>query len=165
MVIWKAINDYEGLYEISNIGQIKSLYTNKILKNNLGKSGYYQIQLFKNKQFKQLSIHRLVAEMFIPNPENKPQVNHINAIKKDNRVENLEWVTGDENMSHAKNLNLFKNSYAAQKNVCKKVKDTNTNIVYDSIKIASEELNINYTSLRSMLCGKTRNSSGIVYVD
>lgn len=164
-IIWKPLKNYEGLYEISNTGKIKSLYKNRILKDSLTKYGYYQVQLFKNKQYKQYLVHRLVAENFIENPENKPQINHINALKTDNRVTNLEWVTSAENMNHAKKLGLLKGNEKSKYNACKKVKDTITGIVYPSLKQASLDLNIKYSILRSMLSKKQKNTTSLIYLD
>lgn len=105
--IWKDIEGYEGLYQVSNMGRIKSLKYNNgstiydrelIRKPNQLKNGYCNIILNKNGKAKAYRIHRLVAKAFVPNPENKDQINHINMIKNDNRAENLEWVTGSENM-------------------------------------------------------------------
>ena len=100
--VWKPIKDYEGLYEISNLGRVKSLNykrtgKEKILKNTENSKGYLIVCLTKNEKRKQFKIHRLVAEAFIPNPEDKPCIDHINTIKNDNRVENLRWVTNEEN--------------------------------------------------------------------
>ena len=111
---WRDIKGYEGLYQISNIGRIKSCnklsYDNKrikskILKTKINKNGYEQIFLYKNNTKKYKSVARLVAEAFIPNPENKPEVDHINTIRNDNRVENLRWVTKKENMNNKITLN------------------------------------------------------------
>lgn len=113
--IWKAIKDYEGLYEISNLGRIKSLkriekfYHNnndKILIRSKCSNGYLKIVLSKNNLHKNYMIHRLVAEAFIPNPENKPTVNHKDGNKQNNCVDNLEWATYSENIQHAYNLGL-----------------------------------------------------------
>lgn len=111
MEIFKDIKGYEGLYQISNLGNVKSLKFNKqrILKSLKNGRGYLNIRLYKNDINKTYSIHRLVALNFIPNPKNKPDVNHINAIKTDNRIDNLEWTTTQENVNHAFKLGLIKN--------------------------------------------------------
>lgn len=93
--IWKDIKGYEGHYKISNTGKVYSCKSDKILRPN--EDRYYQVQLCKDGKTKAKRIHRLVAETFIPNPENKPQVNHIDHDTHNNNVNNLEWVTKDEN--------------------------------------------------------------------
>ena len=102
--IWKDIKEYEGLYQVSNMGRVKSLNYNrsgkeKIMKQSFDK-GYLRVGLTKNRKIKTIKVHRLVAIAFIPNVENKPEVDHINTIKTDNRVENLRFVTGIENMNN-----------------------------------------------------------------
>lgn len=112
--IWRDIKGYEGLYEVSDLGNVKSLersivrkdgtsyyIAERILRPRKKSEGYLDVALNKDGKAKHYRVHRLVAEMFIPNPENKPEVNHINANKSDNRVENLEWATREENIHHA----------------------------------------------------------------
>lgn len=100
---WKDIKGYEGLYQVSNQGRIRSFWHRRKGVDCLVQTsvyGYKYVTLHKEKQ-RTFRVHRLVAEAFIPNPEGKPQVNHINGDKGDNRVTNLEWCTGSENMIHA----------------------------------------------------------------
>lgn len=111
--VWKPVPGYDGLYEISNHGKVKSLerkmpYQNsfravpeRILKTNIINGGYVQVTLQKGRRRKSLLVHRLVAESFIQNPQNLPQVNHIDGNKLNNRSDNLEWCTAKENISHA----------------------------------------------------------------
>lgn len=105
----EKIEGFES-YFISNNGVVYSdKYTErKILSPRANKRGYLYVNLCNNGKYKSISIHRLVAQAFIPNTENKPEVNHINGIKTDNRVENLEWVTKSENIQHAFDNNLNK---------------------------------------------------------
>ena len=115
--IWKQIKGYEGLYEVSNFGRVKSLdrYVNrftknrerriihikeKILKQHTNTAGYYTVVLTKESISKWVRVHRLIADAFIPNPHNLSEVDHINTDKKDNRIENLRWCTHKENMNN-----------------------------------------------------------------
>jgi len=115
--VWVNIKNFDGHYQISNLGRIKSIKSNIIMKQNLKRNGYLNIKLCKNNKEYYLSVHRIVAENFIDNSDNKPQVNHINKIKSDNRLENLEWVTMSENMIHSsltqikKGVNLSNKDY------------------------------------------------------
>lgn len=103
------LKDYEGLYNITSNGDLYSLYKNKnkLMSSRVDSTGYLRLTLSKNGKETKFSVHRLIALSFIPNPENKPCVNHINAIKTDNRIENLEWCSYKENLIHAQNLGLM----------------------------------------------------------
>lgn len=98
---WKDIPNYEGLYKVSNLGNVKSTYHNKILKPSADKYGYVRFSATKNKKQKTLRIHRLVAELFIPNLNNLPQVNHRDGNKLNCAKSNLEWCTDSFNKLHA----------------------------------------------------------------
>ena len=105
MEIWKDIEGFEGLYKVSNLGRIKSLNyrctkKEKLLKHGSDKDGYLNVKLCKEGKVKSRSVHRLVAQAFIPNPDNKPEVNHKDEDKTNNKVENLEWVTSKENINY-----------------------------------------------------------------
>jgi len=111
--IWIEIEGYEKNYEVSNLGNIRRKYSKKtksLQKKNRDKKDYYTgVCLYQNEKIENKLVHRLVAQAFIPNPENKPCVNHINSIKHDNRVENLEWCTSRENKIHSIDSGTTKN--------------------------------------------------------
>ena len=101
--IWQDIEEYEGIYQISNFGRIKRLYCNKkekVLKPFI-KNGYYTVRLSKKSKVKNFRVHRLIGKAFIKNPNNYNIIDHINGIKTDNKFENLEWVTHKENTRRA----------------------------------------------------------------
>lgn len=108
--IWKDVKGYEGLYKISNLGNVLSLNFNhsnysKCLKP-FDNDGYLRVAFNCNNQYKRFLVHRLVAEAFIPNPENKPFINHIDGNKRNNNIDNLEWVSASENTRHAIRIGL-----------------------------------------------------------
>lgn len=105
---WRDIPDFEGKYQVSNHGRIRNRNTGHVRSTQL-KHGYVRVNLTdSNGKDRNVSVHRAVAAAFIPNPENKPEVNHKNGVKDDNRLENLEWVTPEENFKHAVENDLYK---------------------------------------------------------
>lgn len=130
--IWKDIPDYEGLYQVSNLGRVKSLEryvkhlsgSMKLLKERIlviiKNGGYYRVTLSKNNIKKAKTIHRLIGESFIPNPNNLPFINHIDGNKLNNSVENLEWCTSQENCIHAVYTGLM-SSQSGEKNPSSKL--------------------------------------------
>ena len=152
------INGYEGLYAIDTNGKIFSYPKSpplgrpylsfRCLKTRITRHGYEQVSLRLNNKNKLVYIHRLVAETFIPNPENKPQVNHIDGNKQNNHVSNLEWCTSRENQLHAYKMGLktpsIRECYPTGADNClsKKVRCIETGEIYDSARIASESLGL-----------------------
>lgn len=116
--IWKDIKNYEDIYQISNLGRVKSLnreviqknrvinWPERIFKTTSTKNKYSNIKIYNKNGFENVSVHRLVGIAFVPNSNNKLFINHINGIKNDNRAENLEWCTTSENVKHAYRIGL-----------------------------------------------------------
>ncbi len=122
--IWKDIPEYEGLYQVSNLGNVKSLprktwfvlRKEKVIKKRFdGRWLYHLVFLYNNWKWTNLLVHRLVAQSFVQNPENKKEVNHKNWIKTDNTIENLEWMTHSENHIHKFRVLGFKNNFMIKK--------------------------------------------------
>lgn len=167
---WMPIPGHEGDYEISNFGRVKSLIKGRImaLTNN---DGYLYVKLRGGKHKR---VHRVVAQVFIPNPENKPGVNHINGNKQDNRVSNLEWVTAKENMRHAMELGLipkkpnnqpvrYPKGYLQQKRVDQLAKDGTFIKTWDSQKIAAKTLGILGTCISECCKGNKKSAGGFLW--
>lgn len=135
-------------------GELQNLpIKGKRVRPSYDKDGYLTIQLSNEGRLGYYKIHRLVAKAFIPNPENKPQVNHKNGIRDDNRVENLEWVTAKENVRHAYDV-LGRKSHG------KKVKCVETQEQFQTVQEASEKTGICYDCIRRAAIGKRKTGGG-----
>lgn len=165
---WKNIKGYHGLYQVSNLGNVKSFVqkNERIMKLSNNGNGYFFVGLKKEKKTKIFYIHRLVAESFIGVIENKIEVNHINGIKNDNRVENLELVTRSQNIKHSFDfLNRDKRKGVKNdKNSC--LKNGNSTIVINSLNnekysviSASFFLGMNYSTFKAKMSGQNKNNT------
>lgn len=133
--IKRDVVGYEGLYSIDIFGNVIRLSDNKEMKQQMNKFGYVNVSLSKNGKQKQHKIHRLIANAFIPNPQNKEQVNHIDGNKAHNVVWNLEWTTSKENNIHASNTGLIHKA--------RKVKIVETGEIYNSLGSCARAINGN----------------------
>jgi len=157
--IWKDIEGYEGKYLVSNFGRIKSMpnkswNSERILKPL--KQTYCFIDLCKDAKVKKFTIHRIVAKAFILNNQYKPDVNHINGDKHDNRVENLEWVTKSENQKHAAKLGLI--NCKGSRNSQSKLTEDIVIAIFNSNKRTSE-LSKEYNITQSTICDISKGRS------
>ena len=162
MVIGYRRTTVLDLYAIEEDGDIYSFheshYGHKITPR-LDKDGYPAVSLSFEGKRQSFQLHRLLAQLYIPNPENKPQVNHINGDKSDYSLKNLEWVTASENMQHAVNNGLCKPPVAPRR-----VIDACTGKQYPSLKEAAADLNISYSNCKKYLTGRTKNKTCLQYV-
>lgn len=165
MIEWRPIKGFEGLYEVSNLGQVRSLNYNrtgeaKILRLSKDRYGYPSVNLYKNKKSYTKTVHRLVAVAFIPNIDNKPQVNHIDGDKTNNRVSNLEWVTAKENQQHAWETGLRNEETKREisESHKKQVICVTTNETFNCILEAEEKYNIAHQNISKCCKGKLKSA-------
>jgi hypothetical protein len=157
--IWKPIVGYEGRYEISNLGNVASLKyargsNRRLLKQSTNTWGYSQVTLSKDKEKCNKTVHRLVAEAFIENPNKHKQINHIDENKHNNRVDNLEWCDSKHNMNYGNRTAKASNS--KKKPVIATLPD-GTEEYYESIKDAAEILHLSHSTISASLHKKWRH--------
>ena len=164
---WKDIPGYEGLYQASNLGRIKRILfvnnittkkENKILKTRINKNNREQVMLYKNGKRKNKTVHRLVASAFLPNPNNYPEVNHIDGNSINNILTNLEWCTKKYNMKHAYDNNLtHMKEYNRKKS---KPIIRNDGVKYDNAYAAAKDLGVTVFAVRDVLKKRTHTCKG-----
>ena len=170
---WKDIEGFEGYYQVSDMGRVRSLdrvvtttrhgkplsmtTKGRILRAPVTRDGYVSIQLFKHSKYYTFRVHRLVAKAFIDNEDNLPEINHIDGNKQNNRVENLEWCTRGHNIRHAFRTGLIKKEN--MRSNAKKVRRSD-GVVFDSLTKAAEESGTHISDV-SMCChGKLAHTAG-----
>lgn len=190
--VWKDVKGYEGYYQVSNKGRVRSVdriikmgkitgkVKGKILKIQNDGHGYGQVSLSREGKYKSYKVHRLVAEHFVPNPNNLKHVNHIDGDKTNNNADNLEWVTQKENNQHAWDNDLNRNTEKQRKAArewCKvnrekmvaglkrvKIKCLNNGKIYNSIKEASEDLGISHQAISRVSLGQRKHTHGYRFI-
>lgn len=183
---WKDVVNYEGYYQVSNLGRIKSLDRVIVDKNGVemqipsiikklqkSKTGYWCIELWRHNKLKYVKVHRLIADAFIPNPENKPQVNHIDSNRLNNDISNLEWCTPSENTIHAVRLGRIKSPMVGMKGL---FTARNKPVIQLSISgvilkefmsqtAAAIELGLSPTNISACVNGKTKTCGGFKWIN
>jgi hypothetical protein len=166
--IFKDIQGFEGLYQVSNLGNVKSLNYNhtgkeKILKPAKNNKGYLMVNLYKEGKQKTCKIHRLVAQSFIENPQNLPQVNHKNEIKTDNASSNLEWCTNEYNNNYGTRNQRVAESNTNNPNKSKPVLCVETGKIYSSTNEVQRELGFSQGNISSACRGKYKQAYGYTW--
>ena len=181
---WKDVVGFEGLYKVSTDGVVlgckreyycgvsgktKRILKERVIVGGTNKLGYRRVVLYSDKNTKRIFVHRLVAEAFIPNPDKKPEIDHINTNRSDNRVVNLRWVTHFENQNNPITKQKQKNAQLGEKNFwfgkkgalhyrSKKVLCKETGIIYDGVSEATRCTGIHHISCCA--CGKRKTAGG-----
>ena len=172
-VMWRPVVGYEGRYEVSNDGRIRSLdiYVNcaggkqrlskgRIKPIHANNRGYLTVNLCKDNDTTRYLVHRLVAEAFVPNTNNKPQVNHIDGDNTNNRAENLEWVTDNENKAHS-SIEVGGTQRPKKKVLVREI-STGIEQVFEGLRVAERALHLDHKSALNVLNGRQHKTKGYV---
>lgn len=167
---WKDVKEFEGLYQVSNKGRVRSLdrvingkrYTGKILSSKVN-AGYPIVRLCDGSRKLSVRVHRIVAETFLDNPKGLPEVNHKDGNKRNNKVGNLEWCTSRENKIHAWMTGLTKSPPAEKPKSVEQYDKETLIAIYKSIEIASILLGIDDGSICKCCMGKRITAGGYIW--
>ncbi len=174
--IWKPVNGYESIYSVSNLGRVKMLgrkwlssgfervSNERLIKPFLNKNKWHRVSLvIDNKNVKKFQLHRLVGIAFIPNPENKPEINHIDGNPSNNKVENLEWCTRAENAQHACDTGLMKPIRGGSNANAKRILCTTLGLEFSCLPEAEEVLGISRSGISAVINNKKLHVFGLVF--
>lgn len=163
--MWKDINGYEGLYQVNEFGDVRSIKRNKNIFKSVTNSGYYQVKLYKDSKSKNFYVHRLVSEAFIDNPNNYKEVNHKDENKLNNQVENLEWCdriyNEHYNNKHKKTVEKITNTYNVYKDG--KLIQSNKNFRELFVLLEHNAKSINSFNSNICLCANGKQESAYGY--
>lgn len=177
---WRSITGYEGLYEVSNIGRVRSLTRyKKVIKPHITNAGYYQYQLWHNGECHVASAHRLVAQAFVPNPSKDNVVNHIDENKLNNSAENLEWISHADNCRYGtaiarrtqhldyskRRINNANQIKACSKRINQYTKDGEFVRTWASATECSRETGMSISGIRSVVNGKRNSIFGFIFTE
>jgi len=163
---WEDIKGYEGLYQVSNLGRVKGIdrisangrhLKEKILSQKHTTNGYLEVIFCKNNKVKYFLVHRLVAEAFIPNPENKPQVNHIDEDKTNNRDTNLEWMTIKENLGYGTRIKRMAENHKKEISL---ISPNGQVLEFNSQTEAAKALGVHQSNIWRIINGKQKTTRG-----
>lgn len=177
---WRQVKGYEGLYDVSENGDIRSLFRyKKTLKHSVTRTGYHSVELHKDKSGKRMLVHRIVAMAFLDNPDNYNQVNHKDENKSNNCVNNLEWCDAKYNMNYGTGPQRRRNSTDYSKPIYKRIAVENGKKVskpvsmiqkdgvclawWESGKRASIETGVNHSHIMECCAGKRKSAGGYVW--
>lgn len=167
---WRDVKGYEGKYQVSNLGNIRGLdrkdnfgrpIKGKMLAQRAQKNGYMTVKLRSNGIQKTFRVHRIVADAFCDNPNNLPEVNHIDENKKNNRANNLEWCTRQYNCSYGSGLEKRKEKYSHK---CAQIKEGKVIAEFPSMIEASRKTGVPFSSIQRCISGRYKSSHGFQWV-
>lgn len=167
--IWVPVKGFEDRYEVSNLGRFKSLskrrgcltLKERIYNGILNSRGYTTVAIGEDKKYRNVQLHRLVAEAFVPNPNNLPIIDHINGVRNDNRAENLRWCTIIENFNFPIARERFIDAMSKRRKQVISIDENGINTIYTSITEASKITGILITSIANCLSGRSKTAGGL----